>query len=674
MRAMVRLTAVCLLLALAGGAHARAMTARIGRVITPVATLEGVRVQLDWPAQAAQGQLRLQARRVAAADLGYRFTDLDWRCPLHRDGQGGWRCDGAIRQGRGAPAMLHLALGPATTDVELRRGGARLGVHRSAATPDITDIDLTHVPLVWTQALLAQAWPAGNLKAGTLDGRMQVIAAANAPLRVTGPLTLAGGALDTADGLTAAENLAASLNLDLSFAERDRVRVDGFLRGGELLFGNAYIALGQRRVALQLDAVQAGNEWQVPTLSWRDPGILTAQGTATLGPDASLRTLDLRLETPDLAPLRDAYLTGLLGVAGVSDIALRGAADAGLHVRDGALTDFDVVLRAVDIDDPQQRFGFHQLEGDVRLSSSGTATSELQWQSGQLYGLNFGAARIPLDSSGGELRSRAPIVLPMLGGQIRFDQLRLRPPSAGQGLDVRFGMSLEQLDVAQLAKALQWPAFTGQLTGSIPQAHYVNETLVFDGGLSMQIFDGSVSVSSLAMERPFGVAPTLSADVELDDLDMESLTGVFGFGSVSGRLDGRIGALRMVDWQAVAFDASLRTDRAAARAKGTRQRISQRAVQDLSSVGDASVVTSLQSRLIGFFDDFGYRRIGIDCHLADDVCAMDGLGSAGQGFIIVEGSGLPRLTVVGFNRQVDWPTLVERLGAIGQGEVKPVVQ
>ena len=43
-------------------------------------------------------------------------------------------------------------------------------------------------------------------------------------------------------------------------------------------------------------------------------------------------------------------------------------------------------------------------------------------------------------------------------------------------------------------------------------------------------------------------------------------------------------------------------------------------------------------------------------------------------FTIVEGAGIPRLSVVGFNRQVDWPTLVERLAAVGSGEVKPVVE
>jgi hypothetical protein len=85
-------------------------------------------------------------------------------------------------------------------------------------------------------------------------------------------------------------------------------------------------------------------------------------------------------------------------------------------------------------------------------------------------------------------------------------------------------------------------------------------------------------------------------------------------------------------------------------------------------------MSSLQSQLIGLFDDFGYRRIGISCRLAEEVCEMDGLGSAGNGFIIVEGSGLPRLSVVGFNRRVDWPTLVERLKAASTGDLKPVFE
>jgi len=669
---MLRLMCMLWLAALAAGpVHARSLQARIAKMTTPVATLQDVSVQLDWPQTATQGELRLRAGRVDAPDLGYRFRNLDWQCLLQRDGQGGWRCEGQLRSGAGAQLRLSLDLGVAATDVRLTRAGSTLSLHREAATPDRTDIDLTRVPLAWAQALLANAWSEGRITKGVLDAKLVVTAPPKQPVRVAGPLQLTGAALDTPDGTIATENLGAKLALDLSFAQRDTARLEGQVFGGELLFGNAYVSLQQRRVDVRMEAYQdEGQGWRFPGILWRDSGVLDAQGSAALTEQGDVEALDLQLHAPDLAPLRDAYLSGWLGIAGLSQLQLKGSADADLSIAAGALRDVDVAVHEATISDPGQRFGFDRLDGTVAFSSGAPTQSDLRWQSGQLYGLSFGAARLPFVSDAGELRFREAVVVPMLGGQLRFDQLQLRPPAKGQGLDVRFGMTLDKLDVAQLAKALEWPAFTGELSGNIPLAHYAADRLVFDGGLRMHVFDGEVTMSSLSMERPFGVAPTLSADVALDDLDLEALTGVFGFGSITGRLDGSINGLRTVDWQPVAFDAMLRTQRK----RGVKQRISQRAVQDLSSVGDASFAGSLQSQLIGLFDDFGYSRIGISCRLADDVCAMDGLGSAGRGFIIVEGSGIPRLTVVGYNRQVDWPTLVERLSAIGKGDVKPVVE
>ena len=171
------------------------------------------------------------------------------------------------------------------------------------------------------------------------------------------------------------------------------------------------------------------------------------------------------------------------------------------------------------------------------------------------------------------------------------------------------------------------------------------------------------------MERPFGVAPTLAADIGFDSLDLQPLTAAFGFGEISGRLDGEIRGLRLVDWEPVAFDARLRTDDAA---KGPR-RISQRAVKDLSSVGGAGIVAGLQGSLLRVFDTFGYARIGLRCRLANNVCEMGGIDSSGPGYTIVEGAGLPRITVVGHQRRVDWPVLLDRLKAATAGQT-PIVQ
>jgi hypothetical protein len=216
---------------------------------------------------------------------------------------------------------------------------------------------------------------------------------------------------------------------------------------------------------------------------------------------------------------------------------------------------------------------------------------------------------------------------------------------------------------------LGWPPFEGTLEGRIPAAHYADSVLAFEGGLQMRLFGGRVDVSNLVMERPFAVAPTLAADVGIQDIDLEPLTEAFGFGTITGRLDGRIADLRLVNWSPVAFDARLQTDDD----WDGRRRISQRAVRDISSVGGSGLIAGLQHRMLALFSDFGYRRIALGCRLHDNICRMDGLDSAGDGYTIVEGAGIPRIEVVGFRRRVDWPTLVARLEAATEGQ-SPVVE
>jgi len=663
------------LLAIGTPAQSRVLSARIARITTPVASLEQVSVRLEWPAGAETGQLTLSAQRVVAPDLGYRFDDLTWRCPLQRPAnQQGWRCEGEIRSAGHRPLKLGVDLATATTDAVLSRGAANLALHRNAGSPDITRIDLTRVPLAWSQALLAQAWPEANLKAGTIGGRLDIHTPSERPLRVEGRLALAGLGLDTPDGSIAAEGLGARFDIDYrASANLSLVTVDGDLRGGEMLVGNGYIALPATPVAINLAARQQGADgWEIPQLRWDDGDALKIEGSIGFDPRLNLDDADLRVRSGDLAPLRPRYLSGWLGMAGLSELQLQGAIDARVRMQDGALIQAVSDLREVSVIDAQQRFRFDGLNGKPAFSAHSPVQSGLRWRGGAILGLTFGAAELPLASMDGSIGLREVVTVPMLGGGLRFEALNLRPPAGERGLEFDFGLAVEGLDVGQLAAAMDWPAFEGRLDGSIPKARYASDRLDFEGTLTTRMFDGTVQVSGLAMERPFGTAPTLSADIVMDDLNLESLTKVFGFGEITGALDGSIRNLRLVDWSAEGFDADLHTDPSW---KG-RRRISQRAVQDLSSVGGGGggLGNSLQAQALKLFDDFGYRRIGISCKLAEQVCDMDGLGSVGNGFIIVEGSGLPRLTVAGYNRRVDWPTLVERLVAVTKGESKPVIE
>ncbi|WP_143703937.1 MULTISPECIES: hypothetical protein [Luteimonas] len=668
------LFSMCLLLAAAPDAQAQTTRARIAQVTTPVAVLQDVRIELEWPAGADHGALRLRAARADSGDLGYRLRDLVWDCPLRRmpDAGGGtrWQCDGVVRSGQGAPLRLAVDLGAATTAATLAGDGATLSLQRTAAAPDATRLDLRRVPALWAQALVQQGWDAAQLQRGTLDGRVTVDAPTDRPLRVAADLALRDVSLETRDASVAADGIDADITLDLRLPEQALdVVLDGTLTGGEVLVGNGYVDLTGAQVALGLDAQRAdGAPWQLSRLHWDDGDTLAVDGSARLSPALDVQALDLRVRSADTRGLPARYLSGWLGLAGLAGLELDGGFDATLALADGTLRAAELRMRGLDLRDPGGRFGLDALNGSVRYSAGAPVRSAFAWRGGTLYGLPFDAAAWSLRSGDGRLVLREPVALSLLDGEIGFEQLVLEPPDGDTGLRMQTALRLDGLDIGVLAEALDWPAFSGTLSGQIPVVRYADNRIEFDGGLSMQLFDGRIDVSSLAIERPFGVAPTVTSDLGLVGLDLHAMTSVFGFGSISGRLHGRIGGLRLVDWNATAFDAELHTERT----RGVRQRISQRAVQNISSVGDASFVTSLQGQLIGLFDDFGYRQIGIACRLRNQVCRMGGLRSADNTFTIVQGAGIPRLDVVGFNRDVDWPTLVDRLAAVAGGEVEPV--
>ena len=657
---------------LSAEAGARAAEARIARIDSPVAVLHEVRVRMEWPADAEQGRLRIEAARARAPDLGYDFTDLSWSCPLVRPaGPGeGWSCAGELRSGDAAPMRLAVDLGGAATGAWLGRGQAQVSLHRQSAAPDDIRIELTRVPLAWAQALVAQAWPSGRLGAGRVDGEVRI--RASAPLALDADLAVSEAAFETADASAAGEGLQARARVGFRQpGGTAMVAVDGELGSGALLFGNAFIDLPDAPVAVRVDAMRDGPEapWRLPRFEWHDGPALVAHGSAALTAGATLGDLELEVVSDDASLLPARYLSGWLALAGLGGLDIRGGLDGRIAVRDGSLREGRLRLRELDLQGQGGRFAFDGLDGEVLLASAQPADSALTWRGGAISELRFGAARLPLRSSAGELRLREAVEVGMLGGRLLFDQMAMRLPADGQGLRLGLGLAVEDIQVEQLAQAFGWPAFGGTLSGRIPAARYEDERLEFDGGLSVQVFDGRVDVGSLSMDRPFGVLPTLSADIALRELDLYAITGVFGFGDISGRLSGSIDGLRLVGWKLSSFDAELGTVRRA----GVRQRISQRAVQNISSVGEGMYVGGLQGQLIGFFDDFGYSRMGISCRLENGVCRMGGLRSAGNAFTIVEGAGIPHLRVIGHNRNVDWETLVERIvGAIG-GDVAPVV-
>jgi hypothetical protein len=665
---------VLALLGLAAPACARTLELHADEVTAAAGNFRNVDVELVWPDGAAPGDLHLRADRLEVPSILYTARTVDWRCPLQRAGTGGWRCSGLVRAAGSNAFPLTLEFSPAGTRMDLRIGGSGLAFESLAASPDIARLRLDEVPVAWLKAYLASVWKDAQWTQGRLGGTIDIVTPDAGPFEVRTDLQLDKVSLETPTGWLAAADVSGRLRLD--YAQHGSGRsIDAHLalHGGELLANSFYTSLPRTPVDVDVRAQSAaGGAWALPRIRWHDPGVLEATGTGLVAADGTVPRLDLDVALGDLGVARDRYLSGFLGPAGFPDLILTGQAHAHVALRDNRFHALDARVSGLNAIDQQARATFAGVEGDLRWTRDATpVASRLRWTSGALYGVGMGAASLDFSSANGVFKLAHGTTIDALGGRLRLDSLEVLPPDGPTGARFEFGLGMDALDLGSLSQRLGWPDFAGTLSGSLPSARFQDDILTFDGGLTMDLFGGHVHVGNLVMERPLGVAPTLSADVDLEDIDLEPLTSAFEFGTITGRLDGRIHDLRLVDWQAVAFKSWLETDR---QWKGKR-RISQRAVQDISAVGGGGGITAgLQGMFLRFFDDFGYDRIGVGCELRGTVCRMEGLGSDGDGYIIVAGAGLPRIQVVGFNRYVDWPTLVSRLEAATSGESKPVIE
>ena len=664
---------VVLALALAGGAQARTLQMEARQVSTGVARLENLSLKLDWKDTAPTGTLMLDAGLIDAAGLGYTFADAHWRCELLRYSATHYECAGAItaRIGKTSKAKgfsLKASWRDGELDIALLQGKARLAYEKPAKASRIVG---TKVPAPWLQPLLENAWSGGRFTDGAVTAQL-ALSTGKSGVALAGPLELSGIGLDSNDGSIAAAGVNAKGKLALDFGEKQTRVTAGFdFSGGELLYGSFYTALPATAARMDLALLGSGAKWQVESFSWRDPAVLELSARMAFDAKAAsvLQSASVQASVADAAIAIPRYADSLLGMGGLSGLAAKGTLKAELELNAQGMQRLRLRPNALDLTDPAGRFDVAGLAGDVTVFAGDVAVpGEVRWQKAHVHGIEIGAAIHAIQSRKRGLELAKPATLGILDGQMRLSRLSYAPDAKGDAA-YDLAMVLNGVDLAKLSTTFGWPAFDGTLSGSVSGLRYLDDVLELQGSLNMALFDGRVSIEALRMERPFGVAPTLSASVELSNLDLKPLTGAFGFGEISGRLEGYIRDLRLVNWSPAAFDAYLQTS---TRAKDPRK-ISQRAVRELTQVGGGGIAAGLQNTVLKAFSQFGYEQIGLGCMLANNVCTMRGLPSKGQGgYTIVDGSGLPRVNVIGHQSKVDWPVLMSRLKAAVSGEQSPV--
>ncbi|GBG12544.1 uncharacterized protein NMK_0075 [Novimethylophilus kurashikiensis] len=500
---------------------------------------------------------------------------------------------------------------------------------------------------------------------GTASGQAHFSGSNTQLERLSADIRLQDVAFNDTEGSHAGEKISATVKADIARV-KDHWQWQDDIRwlGGEVFWQPLYFPSGGHVLA-------ARGWWQNDVLAVEE-GRVVFNGVGSLAFQGRIDTAAKSLTKLDLSgkalqaaqgyellakPFLDKTMLGNLEMAGTLDVQ---ASYAG-----GRVQAFNLGLHDADVEDKNGRFAIYKVNAAIPWSLNAVTDANVGFDGGRILQLTLGKTTLPARLEGWSLTA-PEWKIPVLDGVLSLQDISLAL------IDGKWhghlATSIAPISMSEFSHAMGWPHMEGKLAASIPLVTYSDGLLTTDGAMGFDIFDGHITVDKLVMREPLGRAPRLNTDISMRGLDMDLLTRTFAFGAMEGRLDGDVAGLELSSWKPVKFDASFRSSPGK-----YPKKISQRAVENISALGGAGAAAAIQRSFLRFFKEFNYDRIGLSCRLRNGICAMDGVEPAKDGYIIVKGSGIPAITVMGYNHSVSWEELLGRLQRVTQGN-RPVIK
>lgn len=653
---------LCALILCLPASAAQTLRLSIDDIVSPAFHARNISASLAGPELS-----RFEARIGELALHGKSWRNVRLQCPDVRLEGSEIRCArGMLRAGEnwpvsfryaGADKRLEVALLPSPGEawrIAAQWGGASWHVQIDIANGKAARL------APWLPGDLPQ--PAG----GTVSGQARLSGAGGKMDQASADLRLDRLAFSDAAGLHAGEKIGGGLKLAASKRDENwRWRMEVDWREGEVFWQPLYFARGGHRLVAEGSYGAGALHVARSGLSLAEVGAAEIAGTWDTAA-RRLRDFDLRGADLDLAGLYRILLKPFLEQTAFAKVGACGRADLDWRYRSGATAEFDLALHSASFEDEERRFVLRGVNARIPWSSEEERAADIRLESGELLRIPLGAARIPLIMRGWQF-SLPELAVPVLDGTLRIEDFQAAKQP--DGWQWQFSGGLSPVSMERLSEVLKLPAMHGTLSGVIPRVSHSAQTTEMDGALLIKVFDGTAVIKDLAILDALGRAPRLHANLDMRNLDLDLLTRTFSFGSMQGRIDMRADNLELANWRPVKFDAEIRSSPG-----DYPRKISQSAVQNISSLGGAGAGAAISRSFLRFFEQFGYDRIGLSCRLRNGVCLMDGIEPGQQGYIIVKGGGIPAISVIGYNRNVSWDELLERLKRITQANVKPIVQ
>ncbi|WP_395375611.1 hypothetical protein [Marinicella sp. W31] len=430
------------------------------------------------------------------------------------------------------------------------------------------------------------------------------------------------------------------------------LQLQGQFTQGESLLGQIYTDYAN--IPLKFESISRLGDQLQTDLTFVLKDVFEMHAVVSSQDFTTIDTLQSHFSILDLEELNQLALSQALDAYGFVETDLSGQLSGMLKFKDKHFEEISAEFTGFHMLNDQRKLSVSDLNGKIHWSPEVSQKSQLSWENVLLAGTPLGYTSLEFDFFADQMRFQPQIDVPVFDGSIHLKNLHLE-----QLFSSDIGVSLEAevrpISLRQVTEKMGWPLMAGNISGYIPGMRKNGQVIEFDGTLNIQAFSGQMQVNNLSMERLFGIAPVIAADLDFADFNLQELTDTLDFGEITGLLYGSIQNLRITNWQADRMQGVIYTQKK----RGFKQTISQKALDRISSLG--GIKGAISSSFLRFFSNFRYKKIALSCELVDAVCQIGGIEEKNGGFVIVQGGGIPEINIMGFQQRINWHEFVDRL-------------
>lgn len=482
--------------------------------------------------------------------------------------------------------------------------------------------------------------------------------------------------IQTIEGTKATEALTLNLNLNAIKKQPELWlwEINNLFPHGNFYIDPLYFENKNSAISLQAHGYwdEASQKLEINSAKFNHPMLcfMTAHGVINRKPNLSLEQATIYLNILDLKTASTIYLAPFVSGTALENLLFLGQLEAGVQLKNQALSEAYLVSNTLVVQDKNKQFDLKDSVISLNWSNQPNFTKKslFLWRKINLFDIPIDYSYFSMLLKKQEIKLLRAVTIPLLLGNIQiqdFDWKAIKNKSP----KLHFSGQINHISLPQLAKSLKWQPLAGDISGKIPGVNFTEGKLSLDGGLKINVFDGEINISKLALSGLMTDFSQFHSDIKINQLDLDLLTQQFSFGGIQGRISGYFNDLYLENWQPVGFYAWLGTPEG----DNSTHKISQKAVKNIASIGGGGAVDFLSRTVLSLFDNFDYDELGLGCYLHDGVCQLMGVAPADYGYYIVKGGGLPRIDVMGYNPRIDWSVLRERLQRISKSSSKAVI-